>query len=86
MKAGSLTHARPVGRLLDGGGQVSMNDFARIAMSFDNKDLPIKNIPGPQGACVHQAQTPPQSLTPVSDRSLGLKSMQVSVGATATTL
>jgi len=28
---------------------VDMNDFARIAMSFDQRDLPIKNIPGPEG-------------------------------------
>jgi hypothetical protein len=26
-----------------------MNQFAQLAMSFDNKDLPIKHIPGPQG-------------------------------------
>jgi GDP-D-mannose 3',5'-epimerase len=28
---------------------VDMNEFARIAMSFAGKDLPIKNIPGPMG-------------------------------------
>jgi len=28
---------------------VSMNEFAEIAMSFESKTLPIKNIPGPQG-------------------------------------
>jgi GDP-D-mannose 3',5'-epimerase len=28
---------------------VSMNEFADIAMSFENKKLPIKHIPGPQG-------------------------------------
>ena len=28
---------------------VDMNEFARIAMSFANKDLPIKHIPGPEG-------------------------------------
>lgn len=28
---------------------VDMNEFARIAMSFAGKDLPIKNIPGPEG-------------------------------------
>jgi GDP-D-mannose 3',5'-epimerase len=28
---------------------VSMNEFAEIAMSFESKSLPIKNIPGPQG-------------------------------------
>ncbi len=28
---------------------VSMNKFAEIAMSFENKSLPIKHIPGPQG-------------------------------------
>jgi len=28
---------------------VSMNEFARIAMSFENKDLPIRHIPGPLG-------------------------------------
>lgn len=28
---------------------VSMNKFAEIAMSFENKYLPIKHIPGPQG-------------------------------------
>lgn len=28
---------------------VSMNEFAEIAMSFENKALPIRHIPGPQG-------------------------------------
>jgi len=28
---------------------VDMNEFAKIAMSFENKDLPIKHIPGPMG-------------------------------------
>merc|ERR1719277_1982726 len=28
---------------------VSMNDFARIALSFEGKTMPIKHIPGPQG-------------------------------------
>ena len=28
---------------------VSMNEFAAIAMSFENKSLPIRHIPGPQG-------------------------------------
>lgn len=28
---------------------VDMNDFARLCMSFANKNLPIKNIPGPMG-------------------------------------
>lgn len=28
---------------------VDMNEFARIAMSFEGKDLPIKHIPGPMG-------------------------------------
>jgi len=28
---------------------VSMNEFAEIAMSFENKDLPIKHVEGPQG-------------------------------------
>jgi GDP-D-mannose 3',5'-epimerase len=28
---------------------VDMNEFAKIAMSFEGKDLPIKHIPGPQG-------------------------------------
>jgi len=28
---------------------VDMNEFAAIAMSFENKNLPIKHIPGPQG-------------------------------------
>jgi GDP-D-mannose 3',5'-epimerase len=28
---------------------VDMNEFAAIAMSFENKKLPIKHIPGPQG-------------------------------------
>jgi GDP-D-mannose 3',5'-epimerase len=28
---------------------ISMNDFARTAMSFESKDLPLKHIPGPQG-------------------------------------
>jgi len=28
---------------------VDMNVFAKIAMSFEGKDLPIKHIPGPQG-------------------------------------
>merc|ERR1712224_454780 len=28
---------------------VTMNEFAKIAMSFESKTLPIKHIPGPQG-------------------------------------
>lgn len=28
---------------------IDMNDFAKLSMSFVNKDLPIKNIPGPMG-------------------------------------
>merc|ERR1712176_1338484 len=28
---------------------VTMNEFAKICMSFENKNLPIKHIPGPQG-------------------------------------
>lgn len=28
---------------------INMNDFAKLAMSFEDKDLPIKHIPGPQG-------------------------------------
>jgi GDP-D-mannose 3',5'-epimerase len=28
---------------------VDMNHFAKLAMSFSGKDLPIKNIPGPEG-------------------------------------
>eukprot|EP01033_Poteriospumella_lacustris_P021867 gene21867-16326_t len=28
---------------------VDMNEFARLAMGFAGKDLPIKHIPGPQG-------------------------------------
>ena len=28
---------------------VSMNEFAKLAMGFEGKDLPIKHIPGPQG-------------------------------------
>lgn len=28
---------------------VDMNEFARVALSFDNKDLPIKHIDGPMG-------------------------------------
>jgi GDP-D-mannose 3',5'-epimerase len=28
---------------------VDMNEFAHIAMSFDNKVLPLKHIPGPMG-------------------------------------
>jgi GDP-D-mannose 3', 5'-epimerase len=28
---------------------IDMNDFAKLAMSFAGKDLPIKNIPGPLG-------------------------------------
>ena len=28
---------------------INMNDFARLAMSFEAKTLPIKHIPGPQG-------------------------------------
>jgi GDP-D-mannose 3',5'-epimerase len=28
---------------------VSMNDMAKIVMSFENKDLPIDHIPGPEG-------------------------------------
>lgn len=29
--------------------QVSMNEFAAIAMGFEGKDLPIRHIPGPEG-------------------------------------
>jgi len=28
---------------------LSMNDFAKLALSFEGKDLPIRHIPGPQG-------------------------------------
>lgn len=28
---------------------IDMNNFAQLAMSFENKKLPIKNIPGPEG-------------------------------------
>ena len=28
---------------------ISMNDFAKLAMGFAGKDLPIKHIPGPEG-------------------------------------
>jgi len=28
---------------------LSMNDFAKLSLSFENKDLPIRHIPGPQG-------------------------------------
>ena len=28
---------------------IDMNNFAKLAMSFEGKDLPIKHIPGPQG-------------------------------------
>merc|ERR1719174_1560996 len=28
---------------------LSMNDFAKLAMSFEGKHIPIKHIPGPQG-------------------------------------
>jgi len=28
---------------------IDMNDFAKLAMSFEGKDLPIKHIPGPEG-------------------------------------
>jgi GDP-D-mannose 3',5'-epimerase len=28
---------------------LSMNDFGKLAMSFEGKDIPIKHIPGPQG-------------------------------------
>jgi len=28
---------------------IDMNNFARLVMGFENKDLPIKNIPGPEG-------------------------------------
>jgi len=28
---------------------LSMNDFAKLALSFENKSLPIRHIPGPQG-------------------------------------
>merc|ERR1740138_137321 len=28
---------------------VSMNEFAKIALGFNQKDIPIKHIPGPQG-------------------------------------
>merc|ERR1711906_96118 len=39
---------------------VDMNEFARVALSFDNKDLPIKHIDGPMG-CV--GATPTTSLS-----------------------
>jgi len=28
---------------------LSMNDFAKLALSFESKTLPIRHIPGPQG-------------------------------------
>ncbi|KAJ1405303.1 hypothetical protein B484DRAFT_423988 [Ochromonadaceae sp. CCMP2298] len=28
---------------------IDMNEFAKLAMSFEGKTLPIKNIPGPEG-------------------------------------
>merc|ERR1719473_2369395 len=28
---------------------ISMNDLARLALSFDNKTTPLRNIPGPEG-------------------------------------
>ena len=28
---------------------ISMNDFAKVAMSFEHKALPIRHIPGPEG-------------------------------------
>merc|ERR1712100_757797 len=28
---------------------ISMNDMARLCMSFEGKNLPIEHIPGPQG-------------------------------------
>ena len=28
---------------------IDMNNFAHLAMSFEGKSLPIKNIPGPEG-------------------------------------
>lgn len=28
---------------------IDMNDFAKLCMSFENKDLPLKHIPGPMG-------------------------------------
>mmetsp|Transcript_5232 Transcript_5232/g.13134 ORF Transcript_5232/g.13134 Transcript_5232/m.13134 type:complete len:369 (+) Transcript_5232:101-1207(+) len=28
---------------------IDMNDFAKLALSFESKDLPIKHIPGPEG-------------------------------------
>ena len=28
---------------------VDMNEFAHLCMSFENKNLPLKHIPGPQG-------------------------------------
>ena len=28
---------------------IDMNDFAKLAMSFEGKDLPLKHIPGPMG-------------------------------------
>lgn len=28
---------------------IDMNSFAKLVMSFEGKDLPIKNIPGPEG-------------------------------------
>jgi GDP-D-mannose 3', 5'-epimerase len=28
---------------------IDMNAFAKLAMSFESKDLPIKHIPGPEG-------------------------------------
>ena len=28
---------------------IDMNDFAKLALSFEAKNLPIKHIPGPEG-------------------------------------
>ena len=28
---------------------IDMNDFAKLALSFESKNLPIKHIPGPEG-------------------------------------
>ena len=28
---------------------IDMNDFAKLALSFEGKELPIKHIPGPEG-------------------------------------
>ena len=37
---------------------INMNDFAKLAMSFEGKDLPIKHIPGPQGVSQRMTQHP----------------------------